>query len=198
MDLPNKALLTRCDSDAHELGTIETLHRETAKNEIDGVWWNNLTDTLQSPEDEPDHHWKWKAIVSQIQNKPYYQAKCVRSQNLDVQAAMLLRVDAKSAVEDEASAVHVHMLATAPRNRDYLVREPHFRGCGTALVKYAIALSYSLGWFGRVNLIPIANEDFYTNFGFQPTEAGEGADVLFELESNVAIVLLKKWGLIDG
>jgi hypothetical protein len=198
MDVPVIVELTRCDSGAKEQARIETLTREAAKSQIDRTWWNDLPSTLRAPADEPDRHWEWRVIVSKFKNKPYYRAKCVISQDNLIQAAVLFRVDALSALSTRQRAVFVDRLATAPRNRDKLVTTPVFRGGGTGLLVYAVALSYSLGFEGRVNLFPVANVDFYTKLGFRPTTVTQDEDVLFELQASSAIAMLKKRGLIDG
>lgn len=198
MDLPTIVELTRCASGTKERAGIETLTREAAKGRIDMLWWDGLNSTLRDPDDEPDRHWEWRVIVSKFQNKPYYRSKCVRTKDDSIQAAMLFRVDALSALASGKRAVLVDRLATAPQNRDKLVKAPVFRGGGTGLLLYAVAQSYSLGFEGRINLFPVANEHFYTKLGFQPTNVSQGEDVLFELPAATAIDLLKAKGLIDG
>jgi len=197
MPLPTHIELTQCSTGTKELGLIETLNREVAKQEIDAVWWSNLEGVLRDPKDEPDHHWKWRDIVSTYQNKPYFQSKCVRSRDGRVQAAVVFQVDARSALKQGERAVFVDRLATAPRNRAGLVGTPDFRGGGTGLLLYAIALSYSLGFSGRVNLIPVANEHFYRERDFLRTDAVIGDDVVFEISATEALNLLKQRGLID-
>ena len=126
MDLPTTIELTRCGDGAKEAGRIESLTRETAKREIDVVWWKNLNDLLREPDDEPDRHWEWRVIVSVHQNKPTFQAKCVRSSDSEVQAAMLLRVDAMSALDNGKRALFVDRLATAPTESRWFGQRPCF------------------------------------------------------------------------
>jgi hypothetical protein len=180
------------------LASVKTLDRETAKNLIDAQWWTPSVAVIRDPKQEPDRHWDWRAIVSKHQNNPDFGAKCVVSQDRLVQAAVLFRVDALSALEKGEHAVFVDRLATAPRNRDGLAKNPVFRGGGTGLLVYVIALSYSLGFSGRVNLIAVANEEFYTEKGFQPTSITKDDDTLLELPATVAVQLLKDRGLIDA
>lgn len=198
MELPDIVMLTRCDTGAKESARIQLLDRETAKTKIDRDWWRNMPPTLQDLEDEPDHHWEWRMMVSRSQNKPYFQSKCVKTQDSNVQAAILFRVDTLSVLEPGNGAVFVDRLATAPQNRDKLVKFPVFRGGGTGLLLYAVAQSYFLGFEGRVNLFPVANEHFYTQLGFQPTKVTVSEDVLFELPVARALDLLQAKGLIDG
>ena len=111
---------------------------------------------------------------------------------------MLFRVDALSAIESGKPAVFVDRLATAPRNREEVTMEPRFRGAGTGLLLFAIAQSYSLGYSGRVNLIPVSHTDFYVRKGFIPTGVGENDDVVFEVPVNEALRQLIQRGLIHG
>jgi hypothetical protein len=198
MEVPSLVRLTRCSSGQEEMAQIETLSRETAKNLIDAIWWTKLGPTIREPANEPDRHWDWRALVSVFQNKPYFRAVCVKTADGEIQAAMLFCVDALSALEDGDRALFVDRLATAPRNRDGLVTNPVFRGAGNGLLTYAVAVSYSLGFSGRVNLFPIAHEDFYLNRGFLRTETVENDERLYELPASAALQLLKERGLING
>jgi hypothetical protein len=197
MDLPTQVRITRCATASVEIGRIETLSREVAKRQIDAVWWRDFSETVSDPSDQPDRDWEWRAIVSRYQNRPNFRAVCVMSGDSAIQAAMLFRVDAYSALESGQRAVFVERLASAPRNRQGLVANPLFRGGGTGLLVYAIVVSYSLGLSGRVNLIPVANEDFYLNFGFVATPVTQDQDVVFELSASTALATLKERGLLD-
>ncbi|MBL8828313.1 MAG: hypothetical protein JNM18_15130 [Planctomycetaceae bacterium] len=197
MNLPEKVCLTNCATGTTELGRIATLTREDAKTGIDQTWWVDLENPLRDPADEVDRHWEWRAILSRSQNSPYFRARCIRTNDDKVQAAMTFRLDAKSALEADKHAVFIDRLATAPRNRDMLVETPLFRGSGTGLLVFAVAQSYSLGFGGRVNLFPVANQTFYEQRGFRPTAENEGGETLFELPSAEAIQLLTSKGLID-
>lgn len=127
-----------------------------------------------------------------------FQAKCVKTDDGGIQSALLFRVDAMSAISPREPAIFIDRLATAPQNRDNLVSAPVLRGSGTGMLIYTIALSYSLGFGGIVNLFPIANEQFYIRLGFEPTGVTEGVDALFELPATAANALLVERGLIDA
>lgn len=198
MDLPNRVRLVDCQTKKIEFGTIEPLDRETAKWGIDAAWWDDSLDTLSALREEPDFHWEWRELVSAFQNKPAFRARCVRCSRGRVHGAILLRVDAKSALDPGERAVFVDRIATAPWNRDQVATIPLFRGIGTGLLAYTIALSYSLGFGGRVSLIPIAHQNFYANRGFVPTETTEKGETLFELPAAVAHRSLAAKGLIDA
>ncbi len=198
MDVPTSVELTRCATGQVEFGIVRALLREDAKTKIDGAWWSDLTQTLRAPANEPDRHWPWHVLISKNQNKHYFDSKCIVTADGLIQAAMLYRVDALSVFEEGKPAIFVDRLATSPRNRDGLVETPLFRGSGTGLLMYAIALSYSLGFQGRVNLIPIASEDFYRRMGFLPTTSVVDGDTLFEMPDDGVLSLLRARGLIDG
>jgi hypothetical protein len=59
------------------------------------------------------------------------------------------------------------------------------------------AVSYSLGFSGRLNLIAVANEPFYCALGF--VDAGEVKDgeSLLELPAKAALSMLTQRGLFD-
>jgi hypothetical protein len=198
MELPSLLRLTRCSTGREEVARIARLDREEAKRLIDETWWAELGSTLSDPALEPDHHWNWTKLVSVYRNKPYFRAVCVKTTDEAVQAAMLFRVDALSALAAAQKAVFVDRLATAPRNRDTLVDNPAFRGAGSGLLTYAVAVSYSLGFSGTVNLFPIAHEEFYLDLGFQRTEIIEDDERLFELPATAGLQLLQQRGLTNG
>jgi hypothetical protein len=58
-------------------------------------------------------------------------------------------------------------------------------------------MSYSLGLSGRVNLFPIAHEDFYRKLGFVETTIVVDDETLYELPEGEARAMLKRRGLID-
>ena len=76
------------------------------------------------------------------------------------------------------------------------------------LTSGAIRVNAADGWgrcngqidalFFRVNLFAVANEEFYTQLGFKPTEYTQNEDVLLELPTTTALRILKERGLIDG
>ena len=198
IDLPKLIELTHCSSGATEQATIESLDREMAKVKIDGNWWRPLTDATSKLMDEPDSEWRWRDLISRAQNKPFFLARCAKSANGEIQAAVLLRVDAKSALMEGEGAVFIDRLATAPWNRPNLTKNPVFRGAGTGLITYAIALSYSLRLDGRVNLTAVANQSFYLRLGFQSIRYDQYGDAILEISAEQAHAHLVERGLIDG
>ena len=74
-----------------------------------------------------------------------------------------------SFVEENAEAIFVELLATAPRNRDWLVTTPAYRGVGSGLLRTVVIHSYHLGLEGRVNLVATTDTNsisFYEGKGF--------------------------------
>ena len=197
MELPKHVRLTRCSTNREELATFERLDREDAKNLIQSIWWTDLASTLRDPADEPDRHWDWRQLVSHYRNKPYFNTVCVKTADGAIQGAMIFRVDALSVLEGNERAVFVDRLATAPRNREGLVEMPSFRGTGIGLLTYAVAVSYSLGFSGRVNLLAIAHEGFYVGRGFLRTDIIQEGERLYEVPASTAVDLLRQRGLIN-
>jgi len=198
MELPTKLRLRRCDSGEIEIAKIVSLGREDANRGIDLSWWQDLAGALRPLRDEPDSDWDWRRIVSHHQNKPFFRAVSVQTDDQLIQAAMLFQVNALSALADGQPAVYVDRLASAPWNRDSLAPNPVFRGAGTGLIRHAMLVSYSLGFSGRVNLTPVANEDWYANRGFIATDVDRKGETVFEISAEEATRRLVKEGFING
>lgn len=195
--LPTLIELTRWESGAVESAKIIRLQREQGSDLIDGVWWADLEEPIASPKEEPDSKWYWRDIVSHYQNKPAYKSVALQTDDGQVQAAMVYQIGFKSQVEDGKYSVYIDRLASAPRNRAKLTKQPIFQGSGTGLLVYAAAQSYFLGQQGRISLVPIANIDWYERRGFVRTDTEIPDGKIFELPKDRAIELLKKRGLLD-
>lgn len=114
----------------------------------------------------------------------------------EAQGAMACRIDALSFLDAAQGAVFIDRLATAPRNREWLVEKPHYRGIGEGLILHAVAQSYELGLNGRVTLLAFDTprvQRFYKNRGFQHVGAEEGME-MFELIPATATDWLRKEG----
>lgn len=198
MELPTRMRLEACASGETKIAEINGLCREAAKHRIDGEWWNDQLETLRPLDQEPDCHWNWCQIISSYQNKPMYAARCVQTSDGLIQGAMLLRRKVNSVLEPGEPAVFIDRLATAPWNRDNLAKLPNYRGIGTGFVLYAIVLSYSQGYCGRVNLQAVASEDFYAKQGFEPTTIQQDGEIVWEIPAVVAQKKLSERGIIDA
>jgi hypothetical protein len=196
MQLPFRTTLIRRDNGVTERAEIVTLSREDAKTKVDRDWWTVSPMTGRRAEDEKDHHWEWRELVSVHQNLPSSFAVCLRTPDGEIQGAMLGHLKGLSVLSPGERCVYVDRLATAPRNRSTLVESPLFRRCGTELLVYSVARSLSVGFGGRVLLTPIDREDFYTEFGFEMTPSAGSDGTMYELSGEVAVNILRSRGLI--
>ncbi len=185
--------LRGCDAFAE----LVVLHRELASSHIDAAWWDNLDETLANPGTEPDSEWRWREIISRLQNKPGYRFIGIRTEDDYFQGAMILRLGFKSLLEPGKLAVFVERIASAPQNRGKLVKSPRYQGCGTGLLAFAAAQSYFFGQDGRVALVPVANLDWYQRRGFEKTDTEISDGQIYELPKLRALELLRAKGLIQ-
>ncbi len=199
MDPAKSVWLYECQTGTNVKAAVEPMNRESAKwlcsDWVEPNWWT-ISDFLSPPDEQPDFHWDWVALLSRDQNKPGRRAVCLRTEDGIIQGAMVYRIGVNSALNAEKKAVFVDRIATAPSNREELVAMPGFRGVGEALLRYAVAESwfYTLG--GRVNLFPVANVGFYVNRNFQRTSVtdSETNDILYELSAEDAESWLRDFG----
>jgi GNAT superfamily N-acetyltransferase len=94
-------------------------------------------------------------------------------------------------------AVYADRLATAPRNRPWLVGSPRYRGVGTVLLLAAVRQSYLLGLGGRVGLASLPSErtrGFYSRRGFQVIFERKDGMIEFELPTALAVAWLEEEG----
>lgn len=176
------------DNDFNEAYIIE-LTREIAQTKIDGRWWL-LADVPKSERNkENDNHWNWTKNVGSHRNQLTWQCIAVLSTVNEIEGAMIMRFDVKSRIETDQGCVYIDLLATAPRNRDWLVKYPIYKGVGSELLYWAVRKSYELGFNGRVALDADAKPktlEFYENRGFQNVVAIHDGLIGYELSSEVA------------
>lgn len=191
-ELPFPITLRRCD-DGRTVGAhIVKLTRTLAKTKVRAEWWTRLGVPTARRHEEEDHHWNWVAEVGKYHNHGAVESVAVQTADGAVQAAMIYRLDGASIIASGAGAVYVHWLATAPRNRGWLVEKPLCRGAGTALILWAAYHSYSRGLGGRLVLAALPSERtirFYESLGFKATTAEEDDMVVYELEPKDAVAL---------
>lgn len=121
--------------------SIIELTRNIAQTMIDGRWWQ-LTNVAKSKrKDENDNHWNWTKNVGSHRNRIVWGGVAVLSQENEIEGAMILRFDVKSRIEQNVGCVYIDLLATAPRNREWLVKNPIYKGIGTELVYWAVRRS---------------------------------------------------------
>ena len=175
---------------------VGRLTRHDAADSIDGKWWGiPVSKTLR--EQEGDHHWCWRQQVGEKRNRAAWECLAARGPEGDIEGAAIYRVDARSQLDPNEGTVYMDRLAAAPRNRDWLVAPPRYRGVGTALLLAAVQHSYSLGLGGRVWLscLPDArSQRFYEGKGFCVLSVDEDGMIDYELPADVA----EKWLEAEG
>ena len=172
------------------------LTRELAATEIDGKWWK-IEASQPARDDEEDHHWVWRKLVGEHRNDLAWEALAVQSSADEVEGAILYRLDARSQLEVGKGAIFGDRLATAPRNRPWLVNSPRFRGVGSALLLAAVRHSYALGLGGRVALVSLPSErtrEFYVKKGFRLISEDRHGNIMYELPTEAALSWLKREG----
>lgn len=192
-ELPFPITLRRCDDRRIVIAHIVELTRTLAKTKVRAEWWAGLGVSGSRRHQEDDHHWNWVAEVGKYHNHAAVESVAVRTADGAIQAAMIYRLNGTSILASGAGAVYVDRLATAPRNRGWLVEKPLYRGAGTSLIVWAAYHSYSRGLDGRLVLAALPSErtiKFYESLGFKATTAEEDDMVVYELEPKDAVALL--------
>jgi len=175
---------------------IVRLTRDTAASRVDGQWWN-IGGSKAAREAEGDHHWRWRAIVGRLRTQRNKEALAIETEDGMIQGAIVYRIDALSRIESGRGAIYGEWLATAPRNRPWLVNPPHLRGIGRVLLFAAVRHSYMLGLGGRVWLTSLPSErtrNFYVNLGFRVIFQNPDGTIDYELPSDRAMEWLEEEG----
>lgn len=174
------------------------LDRTLAAQQIDGTWWKiEVSSRLRSK--EADTHWTWRKLIGEIRSDSNWDAFAIKSASGNVEGAMTYRIDAKSQLELGVGVVYVDRLATAPRNRPWLVDPPKYKGIGSVLLLAAVRESYALGFGGRVWLTSLPSEQtrqFYRNRGFREIFKDEDGMIDFELPIKRAEEWLQQAGYL--
>lgn len=177
---------------------IVQLTTEMARDKIDAVWWAEK-DLSEYRVLEGDSHWPWMDVVSENSRGVLQACAAILSEENYLEGAMTYRFDYRSKLEAGQGALYVGFLATAPRNRNWLTRNPVYKGIGSTLLYWAVQESHNFGLHGRVVLqsLPTANTmQFYYNKGFVRTDLTQPTTGLvdFELPESAAVAWLKKEG----
>ena len=198
LDLPEEVTILNLQRDRRVKAQLVKLTRELAAQQIDGTWWNDPpSKPLRSM--EGDHHWQWRKLVGLNHNNLNWEALAIQSSGGFVEGAITYRIDAKSQLSPGNGAVYVDRLATAPRNRPWLVEHPRFKGVGSILVLAAVRHSYLLGLGGRIWLTSLPTErtrEFYSRRGFQVIFEERDGTMHFELPEAEAERWLKHGGYL--
>lgn len=194
--LPASVDLTKVADDTIVTANLVPLTRGLAHERIDSKWWELPGVSKEKKRAENDYHWKWAKRLGEIRNDRWHGAVAIQTDDGDVHGAMVYWVNGVSFVESEKGAIRVEALATAPRNRPWLVKSPLYRGVGERLLLWASAQSYLLGFEGRVNLVAFDEKrtiSFYLSRGFE--EVGYEDELpRFELSRRAALDWLQEQG----
>lgn len=196
VNLPETVTLDDLRTETKVVGKFVSLARETARLAIDRDWWTVEGVSEERLREEVDRHWVWKLLVSKYQNKPYFRSMAVQLDDGSIQGAMICRMDAKSVLEPGERVVLIDRLATAPWNRVGLTKTPHFRGVGSALLVYAMCLSWLSAFQARVSLFAAGSELFYEHWGFVRTGLQQDEMEHYEIPSEVAMGHLSREGFL--
>lgn len=175
---------------------VSELTPVVAGERIDNAWWLDFS--------SGDSLWTWQRIVAnavRITGKSARfpsEAVSLLDDARTVHAAMVYNESALSILDPGSGAVIIEYLATAPWNRASLTVHPIYSGCGTALVLFAVAASYFLGFGGRLTCCPLPNSEvFFTKLGFVRTDRTNSDDfAIYEIPSANAIDWLTNEGII--
>ncbi|NTG08851.1 hypothetical protein [Rhizobium rhizogenes] len=115
-----------------------------------------------------DAHWEWGQKMLIAEKDPLIYDIYVIECGFNTQAVMLVRKGGLKCIcrhPDErptSRLLYVDFLATAPWNRDKLVSDPTYSGCGRILISTAVDLSFEEENCGRIGLHSLPGaEEFY-------------------------------------
>jgi hypothetical protein len=194
--LPNEIDLVRAADNHIVQARFVRLTRPVAKVKIDATWWQDLGASTEMRKKENDNSWHWAKRLGELRNDRWHESFAIETQDGNIQGAILYWLNTRSFVESEKGAVYLEALATAPRNRPWLVSSPLYRGVGENLLLRAAVHSYIVGLEGRINLLSFRDErtvSFYKNRGFEIVGEEEGLDQM-ELAPSRAFEWLKDEG----
>jgi hypothetical protein len=198
-ELPQDVTLTLDPPGTEVQARLVRLTRAVAADRIDGEWWN-IGGSNTAREAEGDHHWRWRRIIGELRTQRNREALAVETEDGAIQGAIVYRIDALSRVEPGLGAIYGERIATAPRNRPWLVNPPHMRGVGKVLLLAAVRHSYLLGLGGRVWLTSLPSENtrmFYVNRGFQLIFQNPDDTIAYELPTARAAAWLQEEGYLQ-
>lgn len=179
--------------------SIVRLSPDHAPKMIDEKWWDLPGISPEDINNEGDSHWKWGWIAGQYSAGSVKECVAILSEDNYIEGALAYQFNTRSALEPSEGTVYVGWLATAPRNRSWLVGSPVYRGIGTRLLYWAVRESYNAGLGGRISLESLPTPStisFYEHKGFVRTDLSQPADDLveYELPASAAQAWLKEEG----
>ncbi len=198
-ELPDSITLFRYGGGGECAARLVRLTRELAATKIDGRWWAIRAKAGAKRSDEDDHHWLWRKLVGEHHHNLKWEFVCAQTEDGEVQGAIAYRIDFKSFRAPALTSVYVDRLATAPRNRPWLVEDPLYGGVGQGLLLRAVGHSYLLGLGGRVSLVSMPRERtrrFYEEKGLIAVREDDDGSVEYELSEDAAQRWLHREGCL--
>ncbi len=199
MEVLKRIQILRADSNQTVDAEIIRLTSDTARENIDKVWWKLPNVPAEDMNDEGDFHWDWERLARIYSGKILHECVAVLSRENYLEGAMIYHFNAKSKLQPTKGSVYVERISSAPRNRNRLVNQPFYRGVGTMLLYWAIRESYNAGLRGRISLESLPTPStvkFYKNKGFIWTDLTQPTNGLvdYELPESAALAWLKQQG----
>jgi hypothetical protein len=154
--LPNEIDLVRAADNHIVQARFVRLTRPVAKVKIDATWWQDLGPSTEMRKKENDNSWHWAKRLGELRNDRWHESFAIETQDGNIQGAILYWLNTRSFVESEKGAVYLEALATAPRNRPWLVSSPLYRGVGENLLLRAAVHSY----IGSTSFLFVTREPF--------------------------------------
>lgn len=199
MDTLQSIQLQRADDSQYVEATIVRLSVDDARRLIDDCWWNLPEVSDEELRKEGDNHWKWALIVQGYGVSVLTECVAIISKEGYIEGAVAYSFNAKSRLEPNTGCAYIDRLSTAPRNRKRLVRQPLYKGVGSALMYWVLRESYNAGLGGRIALESLQTPDtikFYESKGFVRTDLQHPYGGLpdYELPKTKAQAWLKREG----
>ena len=199
MGILKRIQILRADSNQNIDAEIIRLTTDVAREKIDKVWWKLPSVSAEEMNDEGDFHWDWERLARIYSGKILHECVAVLSQENYLEGAMVYQFNAKSKLEPNKESVYVGWLASAPRNRNWLVNQTFYKGVGTMLLYWALRESYDAGLGGRISLQSLPTPrtvQFYENKGLVRTDLTQPTNDLvdYELPESAALAWLQKQG----
>jgi GNAT superfamily N-acetyltransferase len=190
-----KSQITHIPTQEKKAAKIIELTYDIVDSKIMAGWWNNPKTAIEL--NEKDSHWSWDKLAHSASVRSNYIAVGLLSEEDNIEAAMIYKLT--DALKNGDLAGYIAFIATAPRNREHLNKDVLYKGCGSALMYWALRESYKIGYEGRIRLESLKTENtlnFYRSKGFD--ELGENETdknlIDFELGSDAASAWMKKQG----
>lgn len=191
--------IQRADDGQYVEASIVRLSADDARKMIDDNWWNLSNVPDDKLKMEGDNHWKWASIARTYGTGVLKEFVAIKSKEGYIEGAVAYNFNAKSHLESNEGCAYIDRISTAPRNRKRLVKQPLYKGVGSALMYWVLKESYNAGLGGRIALESLPTPDtvnFYEAKGFERTDPSQPSTELmdYELPKSKAEAWLKQEG----